>query len=279
MIKLSLKIDLSLGKILLGFAGISVSVCAYKLYSTKENKEVTCLTDENDYLSDLNPKNSSIKSENISVKPALSSFIKVVSVAKPNVNDCKKQRVKFDTTSNSVKTNSSISHTNLNVSGSVENIDNNSMKSVQRVVKTHVDENKIKESPLRKIKTVKKNNKVGIKRQITSDTSDSNFTKDENIANIDGISSIDASNVEKSYLDEIKNAVSYVKKVNTNNEIQATDFEISTTPKTVDKNVIEGCQMQESLKADADLAITKENSGQIRGKKIEAFKNVVDFQN
>ena len=137
----------------------------------------------------------------------------------------------------------------------------------------------IKESPLRKIKTVKKNNKVGIKRQITSDTSDSNFTKDENIANIDEISSINASNVEKSYLDEIKNAVSYVKKVNTNNEIQATDFEISTTPKTADKNVIECCQKQEYLKTDADLAKTNENSGQfIEEETFEDAFDVVDLQ-
>ena len=39
MIKLSLKFDMSMGKILLGFAGISLVVCAYKLYSTKEKEE------------------------------------------------------------------------------------------------------------------------------------------------------------------------------------------------------------------------------------------------
>ena len=37
MIKLSVKFDLSLGNILLGFAGISVAACAYKFYSPKKN--------------------------------------------------------------------------------------------------------------------------------------------------------------------------------------------------------------------------------------------------
>ena len=157
MIKLSMKFDLSLGKILLGFAGISVSVCAYKFYSAKKNEKVTCLTDEDDYLSDLNPKNFSEKSENISVKPTLSSYVKVVSVAKPNVNDCKKQRVKSDTSKeNSVEANSSISHKNLNVLGCFSKFDNNLTRSVPRVVKPHVDESIIKESPLKQTRVILK---------------------------------------------------------------------------------------------------------------------------
>ena len=39
MIKLSMKLDLSFGKILLGFAGISVAVCAYKFYIAKDIEE------------------------------------------------------------------------------------------------------------------------------------------------------------------------------------------------------------------------------------------------
>ena len=46
MIKLSIKFDLSLGKILLGFAGVSVAVCAYKFCSSKNNEEVSCSNDE-----------------------------------------------------------------------------------------------------------------------------------------------------------------------------------------------------------------------------------------
>ena len=45
MIKLSIKIDLSLGRILLGFAGISVSVCAHKFYYSKKNEEDPKLKD------------------------------------------------------------------------------------------------------------------------------------------------------------------------------------------------------------------------------------------
>ena len=41
MIKLSMKFDLSIGKILLGFTGMSVVVCAYKFYSSNKNKENT----------------------------------------------------------------------------------------------------------------------------------------------------------------------------------------------------------------------------------------------
>ena len=80
-------------------------------------------------------------------------------------------------------------------------------------------------------------------------------------------------------MDENKVTVSPTQKVNTNNEIQATDFEISTTSKTVDQNIIEGCGKQESLKADVDLAITKEKSGQITERKIKFFYSAVDFQN
>ena len=46
MIKLSIKFDLSLGKILLCFAGASVAVCAYKFCSSKNNEEVSCSNDE-----------------------------------------------------------------------------------------------------------------------------------------------------------------------------------------------------------------------------------------
>ena len=46
MIKLSIKFDLSLGKILLGFAGVSVAVCAYKFCSSNNNEEVSCSDDE-----------------------------------------------------------------------------------------------------------------------------------------------------------------------------------------------------------------------------------------
>ena len=46
MIKLSIKFDLSLGKILLGFAGVSVAVCAYKFYSSNNNEAVTCYDGE-----------------------------------------------------------------------------------------------------------------------------------------------------------------------------------------------------------------------------------------
>ena len=45
-----MKFDLSLGKILLGFAGISVAACAYKFYSLKKNKEV--ISDEHDHADD-----------------------------------------------------------------------------------------------------------------------------------------------------------------------------------------------------------------------------------
>ena len=59
MIKLSMKIDLSLGKILLGFAGISVVVCAYKFYSLKQNEKVTsvkngCGDNEENYCTEDN---------------------------------------------------------------------------------------------------------------------------------------------------------------------------------------------------------------------------------
>ena len=125
MIKLSMKIDLSLGKILLGVAGISVAVYAYKIFSPDENEEVSCLTDEDVYPSDLNQNELNEKGENLSVKPALSISKKVTSVVKTNVDDFKKQKVIFDTKKQSVETKSSTSHKSLNLLGSVEKIDNN----------------------------------------------------------------------------------------------------------------------------------------------------------
>ena len=41
--KLSMKLDVSLGKILLGVAGLSVAVCAYKYCSTKKDEQTASL--------------------------------------------------------------------------------------------------------------------------------------------------------------------------------------------------------------------------------------------
>ena len=51
--ELSMEFDLSLGKILLGFAGVSVAVCAYKFHSSNNNEEVSC-SDGEDISSELN---------------------------------------------------------------------------------------------------------------------------------------------------------------------------------------------------------------------------------
>ena len=54
MIKLSIKFDLSLGKILLCFAGASVAVCAYKFCSSNNIEAVTCYDGEDIIPSELN---------------------------------------------------------------------------------------------------------------------------------------------------------------------------------------------------------------------------------
>ena len=136
-------------------------------------------------------------------------------------------------------------------------IDNSSMKTVPRVVKTHVDESKIKESPLKQTKTLKRNNQSNFKMKTPSETSNSNFIEDENIANIDGRLTIEASNIEKSYLDENEVTVSPIQKVNAKMENKVSDLKTSTTSNTAGKNGILGFEKQESLKTDADLAITK----------------------
>ena len=41
MFKLSMKLDVSLGSILLGVAGCSVAVCAYKFYYTKKSEQTS----------------------------------------------------------------------------------------------------------------------------------------------------------------------------------------------------------------------------------------------
>ena len=48
-----MKIDLSLGKILLGFAGVSVAVCAYNFYSSNNNEAVSCYDGEDIIPSEL----------------------------------------------------------------------------------------------------------------------------------------------------------------------------------------------------------------------------------
>ena len=53
MMELSMEFDLSLGKMLLGFAGVSVAVCAYKFHSSNNNEEVSCCDGE-DIFSELN---------------------------------------------------------------------------------------------------------------------------------------------------------------------------------------------------------------------------------
>ena len=50
-----MKFNLSLGKILLGFAGMSLAVCAYKFYSAKDNEEDTSHEDScDDYCTEDN---------------------------------------------------------------------------------------------------------------------------------------------------------------------------------------------------------------------------------
>ena len=58
--------DLSLGKMLLGFAGISVAVCAYKFYFSNNNEAVTCYDGEDIILSELQ---QSCRTEDKKVKP------------------------------------------------------------------------------------------------------------------------------------------------------------------------------------------------------------------
>ena len=79
MIKLSLKLEVSLGKILLGVAGFSAAICAYKLYSTKKSKKNTS--------SDIIPSDS-----NISAKineQELSQSTKNKATSSSNVNEAK----------------------------------------------------------------------------------------------------------------------------------------------------------------------------------------------
>ena len=48
-----MKLEFSLGKILLGFARISVAVCAYKFYSPKQSEESINCDDEDIIPTDL----------------------------------------------------------------------------------------------------------------------------------------------------------------------------------------------------------------------------------
>ena len=63
MIKLSIKFDLSLGKLQLGFAGIFVAVCTYKFYSTKQYEE-SPNSDSDDIIS-INPKQNYFENKEI----------------------------------------------------------------------------------------------------------------------------------------------------------------------------------------------------------------------
>lgn len=90
MIKLSMKFNLSLGKILLGFAGISIVVCTYKFYALKKNEEDTCDIDDYSSISekltcvtykDVNPSDWFENSNEVSVKSIrvlISKLLKLV---------------------------------------------------------------------------------------------------------------------------------------------------------------------------------------------------------
>ena len=60
----------------------------------------------------------------------------------------------------SVKTNSNVSHNNLNERGSIANSDANSKKHVPRVVVTINDENKVKDRLLKSSNRVKNNDQT-----------------------------------------------------------------------------------------------------------------------
>ena len=99
MIKLSIKFDLRLGKILLGFAGISAAVFAYEFYSAMENEEVTSVedddkTDEGVSSSELTLNASSKKSKDVSVN-SLSSNKQVVN---KGASECNVKNVKVSKT-------------------------------------------------------------------------------------------------------------------------------------------------------------------------------------
>ena len=78
--KLSLKLDVSLGNILLGVAGCSVAVCAYKFYSTEKDEQITSLKSEVINTSDQNQSINAKSDEKGHGPSTVSSKEKVLSI-------------------------------------------------------------------------------------------------------------------------------------------------------------------------------------------------------
>ena len=91
MFKLSLKLDVSLGNILLGVAGFSVAVCAYKFYFAKKDEQTASLKSEVIDTSTQEQNISAKSNENGHVTITLNSKKKLLSSNEPSLNENKQK--------------------------------------------------------------------------------------------------------------------------------------------------------------------------------------------
>ena len=141
-----MKFDLSIGKILLGFSGMSVAVFAYKFYSSNKNEEdtsslddylsksekATCVTDEY-----VNQNGCFEDSNEVSVKSTQSSKMQFIT-DKINLNDQEIQSRKASSINKISVTNFEKRVTSNIVDGNINQVDivanNNDKSTLSKVI-------------------------------------------------------------------------------------------------------------------------------------------------
>ena len=89
--KLSMRLDVSLSKILLGVAGCSVAVCAYKFYYVKKDEQTASLKSEVIDTCTQEQNISAKSNENGHVTTTLNSKKKLLSNNEPSLNENKQK--------------------------------------------------------------------------------------------------------------------------------------------------------------------------------------------